>query len=84
MGKASHQAKGDSATKTKTTKKEFSSPPISKDLAVEHLPPIALVYTVIFCSGFLFMFAFRDVFATGRIIGGPRDEAMLVGSNHEK
>ena len=52
----------------------------NKELAAEHLPPIGLVFCVILCSGYLFMFAFRDVFATGKIIGGNADEDMLVRS----
>ena len=51
---------------------------ISEAELEEHLPPLNLVFTVIACSGFLFMFSFRDVFATGRVIGGSMDEAMLV------
>ena len=55
-----------------------SSDKASKNVSAEHLPPIGLVFVVIACSGFLLMFAFRDIFATGRIIGGAMDEAMLV------
>jgi hypothetical protein len=44
----------------------------------DHLPPIFLVFTVLACSGFVFMYSFRDVFATGRVIGGVRDHAYLV------
>jgi hypothetical protein len=83
MGKSSKQTKGVSATtieKDAIVSNEASAPLVSKDLAAEHLPPIGLIFTVIICSGFLFMFAFRDVFATGRNIGGSMDEAMLVGS----
>jgi hypothetical protein len=44
----------------------------------DHLPPLPLVLTVMACSGFLFVYAFRDIFATGRNIGGVPDEAYLV------
>ncbi|KAG7339386.1 hypothetical protein IV203_006494 [Nitzschia inconspicua] len=47
----------------------------------DHLPPIFLVFTVMVCSGFLFMYSFRDVFATGRTIGGYRDHAYLSFTN---
>jgi len=82
MGKASKQTKSETAIKSAKASNNSSNamsttPPVSKDIAAEHLPPIGLVFTVIACSGFLFMFAFRDVFATGRNIGGARDEAML-------
>jgi hypothetical protein len=51
---------------------------VPEEVLADHLPPIGLVFTVIVCSGFLFVFSFRDVFATGRIIGGTMDEALLV------
>lgn len=67
-----------SATKAeKVTEKNGAAPPAEMDVQ-DHLPPLGLVFTVIACSGFLFMFAFRDVFATGRTIAGPMDEAFLV------
>ena len=51
----------------------------SKDVVVaEHLPPIGLVMSVMVCSSIMWVFAFRDTFATGKIIGGPMDHAMLV------
>ena len=50
----------------------------SEELLADHLPPMGLVFTVIVCSGFLFVYAFRDIFSTGRIIGGNMDKAMLV------
>lgn len=83
MGKASKQVKSASTAQSvpkdaQSSKAETNDPRITKDLAVEHLPPIGLVFTVIVCSGSLFMFAFRDVFATGRNIGGEMDEAFLV------
>jgi hypothetical protein len=52
----------------------------NKEDVNDHLPPILLVFTVVACSGFLFMYAFRDVFATGRTIGGDWDDAYLVRS----
>lgn len=51
---------------------------VTKELIAEHLPPIGLVFMIMACSGILWVFAFRDVFATGRNIAGPLDEAMLV------
>ena len=44
----------------------------------DYLPPLPLVVTVLACSGFIFLYAFRDVFATGRVIGGAPDDALLV------
>ena len=44
----------------------------------DYLPPLPLVITVLACSGFIFLYAFRDVFATGRVIGGASDDALLV------
>lgn len=52
---------------------------VTKELLAEHLPPIGLVIIIMVCSSILWVFAFRDVFATGRTIAGPLDEAMLVG-----
>ena len=83
MGKASKQAKSAKAAKPKpdgqTTKPKQANAPVSKEVVItENLPPIGLVFTVIACSGFLFVFSFRDVFATGRVIGGSSDEALLV------
>ena len=51
---------------------------VTKELLAEHLPPIGLVFIIMVCSSILWVFAFRDVFATGRTIAGPLDEAMLV------
>lgn len=87
MGKASKQKAGSAVTakspteplNSKNSKTDDSlSPAVKKELIAEHLPPISLVFTVIACSGFLLMFAFRDVFATGRNIAGEMDEAYLV------
>jgi hypothetical protein len=52
---------------------------VTKELLAEHLPPIGLVFIIMVCSSCLWVFAFRDVFATGRNIAGPLDDAMLVG-----
>lgn len=83
MGKVSKKVKAGSTSPkasamAKETMKYDATPTIKKELIEEHLPPIGLVFTIIACSGFLFMFAFRDVFATGRNIGGEIDEAYLV------
>jgi hypothetical protein len=53
---------------------------VTKELIAEHLPPIGLVFTIMACSSILWVFAFRDAFATGRNIAGPLDEAMLVST----
>lgn len=83
MGKSSKIVKAASTASAKTQPNQDNVtqdvvPTVKKDLIEEHLPPIGLVFTIIACSGFLFMFAFRDVFATGRNIGGAMDEAYLV------
>lgn len=49
-------------------------------LALDHLPPLPLVFTVMAFSGLLWVFALRDFLATGRNIAGTWDEAMLVSS----
>lgn len=45
-------------------------------LIAEHLPPAPLLYTVLVCSGILWMLAFRDLFATGKPILGAMDDAI--------
>ena len=68
------------ATRTKHAKQlaeTIPEVPVKEDVN-DHLPPILLVFTVMVCSGFLFMYSFRDVFATGRTIGGIQDHAYLV------
>lgn len=47
----------------------------------DDLPPIALVCTVLLCSGALLVFALRDFLTTGRNIGGTWDEAFLVSES---
>ena len=72
MGKASKTKTSPSAVVKKGTKNEkleTINPPVSKEIVAEHLPPIGLVLAIIACSGFLLVFSFRDVFATGKIIG---------------
>ncbi|VEU33345.1 unnamed protein product [Pseudo-nitzschia multistriata] len=88
MGKSSKAASRSKTTKdeasTPVERKAEDSPPASRkvvDVATEHLPPIFLVFTTMACSGFLFVYAFRDVFATGRNIGGVHDEAYLTFTN---
>ena len=85
MGKSSKQAKpvknAPAAIATENSKYD-NVPEVKKELIEEHLPPIALVFAVVACSGFLFMFAFRDVFATGRNIAGDMDAAYLVSSDY--
>jgi hypothetical protein len=60
------------------TAEESSTKVIVEEVATDHLPPIFLIFTVMACSGFLFVYSFRDVFATGRNIGGTYDHAYLV------
>jgi len=49
----------------------------SSSLVEEHLPPLSLVCCVLICSGSLFVLGLRDVLATGKIVAGPPDEALL-------
>jgi len=56
---------------------------VEKNTSTGHLPPIFLVFTVMCCSGFLFVYAFRDVFATGKNIGGTYDNAYLTFTNSQ-
>ena len=88
MGKASKTKAQVSEKKQQSVKTEESSShattraPVSKEIIAEHLPPIGLVFSVIACSGFLFVYSFRDVFATGKIVGGSMDAAMQVRLLH--
>ena len=55
------------------------SPTKNKALVVlEHLPPLPLVFVVLFCSGALWILGLRDAMATGKMILGEIDEAYLV------
>ena len=90
MGKASKTASRSNTTKDASAsnsdgvaKSSASSSSTSNAKKVDvilsdHLPPIFLVLTVMASSGFLLVYSFRDVFATGRNIGGDYDEAYLV------
>ena len=49
-----------------------------KEVIAMHLPPLPLVMTVLICSGFMWMFAFRDMMATGKSLIAPIDNAFLV------
>jgi len=55
-----------------------ASKPDTETSKAPNMPPIGLVYAILFCSGALLMFALRDLLATGRNIAGPWDEAYLV------
>mmetsp|Transcript_12215 Transcript_12215/g.15972 ORF Transcript_12215/g.15972 Transcript_12215/m.15972 type:complete len:401 (+) Transcript_12215:110-1312(+) len=46
--------------------------------AEEHLPPLPLVFFVLFCSGFLLIFGLRDFMMTGRNIFGDMDESLMM------
>jgi hypothetical protein len=52
-------------------------------LAEDHLPPLSLVFIVLFCSGVLLVLSLRDFASTGRNLLGQWDEAMLVSTNAE-
>ena len=74
------QTKASTATTTKRSKKELAtdSKAIPTGPVEEHLPPLPLVFFVLFCSGFLLLFGLRDFMMTGRNIMGNMDEKFLV------
>jgi len=79
MGKSST-----TETRSKTAKEPQPKDAPAKSVDISgHLPPLGLVLTVMACSGFLFVYAFRDAFATGRNIGGDPDEAFLTFTNSQ-
>ena len=78
MGKSKSTKTAARGKMAKEPSKTKSAAPKQEVDVSDHLPPLVLVFTVLLCSGFLFMYAFRDVFATGRNIGGDVDEAYLV------
>lgn len=47
------------------------------ELALEHLPPLPLVFVILFCSGAMWVFGLRDTLATGKNILGELDYAYL-------
>ena len=57
-----------------------AAPPMVKDaaLAEDHLPPLALVFTILICSGALWVLGLRDLMATGKNFLGPMDDAFMV------
>jgi len=81
---AARRGKVQAAKQTKASKQDVTAPKSSarpktqKEVAADHLPPLPLIFVVLFCSGALFMFALRDAIATGKNIAGPWGEAMLV------
>lgn len=83
MAKSSKVATRGKTTKDAAAEGDAKSSEANKKTVVisDHLPPFFLVLTVLACSGFLFVYAFRDVFATGRNIGGIHDEAYLVSQS---
>jgi len=84
MAKSAKTTPRSKMSKDLTTKDEVTSEPAAtktKDAVSDHLPPLPLILTVMACSGFLFVYAFRDIFATGRNIGGDPDEAYLTFTN---
>lgn len=72
--------------KTKA-KEEVKAPaqkvPKSPVIAAEHLPPLPLVFTVLACSGALWILGLRDMAATGKNILGEWDNAYLVSVNRD-
>lgn len=84
MGKSTKAASSSRGKMTKDknkTAEESSRKVAVEEVATDHLPPIFLIFTVMACSGFLFVYSFRDVFATGRNIGGAYDHAYLTFTN---
>ena len=61
----------------------MASPPVvKKEIILEdHLPPLALVFTILFCSGAAWVLGLRDLLATGKSFLGPIDDAYLVSLN---
>jgi len=51
---------------------------IRKEAVSMHFPPLFLVISILVCSGFMWMVAFRDMMATGKSLFGPMDDAFLV------
>jgi len=65
-------------TKVETKEKEKQKKQLDEEVAsIKHFVPSPLVFIILFCSGFLAVLSYRDVFSTGKVIFGPRDEAML-------
>ena len=58
----------------------MASPAVNKKEIVleDHLPPLALVLTVILCSGLAWILGLRDLMATGKPFLGEMDHAYLV------
>ena len=48
--------------------------PKATEAPFHHFVPLPLLFTIMICSGFLWLISFRDVFATGRVIFGSIDE----------
>ena len=63
------------ASKQASVQRDLSQ---QQQLAVEDLPPLFLVFTVLVCSGVLFVLAVRDFWLTGMSLGRSWDDAMLV------
>jgi hypothetical protein len=60
----------------------MAKPPVVKKEVVleDHLPPLALVFTILVCSGIVWVLGLRDLLATGKPFLGPIDDAYLVSS----
>mmetsp|Transcript_43453 Transcript_43453/g.132194 ORF Transcript_43453/g.132194 Transcript_43453/m.132194 type:complete len:410 (-) Transcript_43453:634-1863(-) len=73
-------AKSDRALMLKEKKHRHADAELEKrkanSLREMHFAPMALVISIMICSGVMWVMAFRDVFATGSSILGPIDDAM--------
>lgn len=78
--KAEQSLKSSKNVVNQKNKQEKEPTKTSQQLAEEHLPPLLLVFTIMACSGLLWVFALRDFLATGRVIAGSWDYAMQVSS----
>lgn len=78
--KSSHSKESNSDENEKSKREEFNEQAIAKKqqhAKSMHLIPLPLQFTVLVCSGFLFLLAYRDLFATGKVMFGDMDSAML-------
>lgn len=78
QAKSSDSKETDSDEKAKKQKMDALAMSTKKQYAKNmHLIPLPLQCTVLLCSGFLFLLAYRDLFATGKVMFGDMDLAML-------
>jgi hypothetical protein len=77
-------ASSNSTVVDKTTTNESIKDVIPKKKEIvlaDHLPPLGLVFTVLACSGALWVFGLRDLMATGKPFLGEIDDAYLVSDD---